>query len=190
MALLIEWERSEAHARRGCDGCQEGSERGYYDLHRYLDDSFFHLLAPPFRLILVEAIAAIATASGALGLEADVHALDVGVRVPLALQERLLGDTLLGALNGGYEGSQTVDLDGVTLRQELGDAARHLHQDTLDDVAAVNRVVLGHVVTETTQGDRLLLDGLRVVLAVTRVVGVQVLTNVDFKLWILNCHNA
>ena len=32
-------------------------------------------------------------------------------------------------------------------------------------------------------------DGLRVVLAVTRVVGVQVFTNVDFELWIFYCHN-
>ena len=45
---LIEWERPVAHATCGCDGCQEGCESGYYDLHRDLDDAFLHLLAPPF----------------------------------------------------------------------------------------------------------------------------------------------
>ena len=51
--------------------------------------------------------------SGALGLEADVDTLDVGVRIPLTLQQGCLGDTLLGRLYGGNEGAQTVDLDGV-----------------------------------------------------------------------------
>ena len=46
VALLIEWERSVTHTRRGCDGCQEGCESGYYDLHRYLDDTLFHSLPP------------------------------------------------------------------------------------------------------------------------------------------------
>ena len=44
VALLIEWERSEIHATRGCDGCQEGCESDYYDLHRDLDDAFLHRL--------------------------------------------------------------------------------------------------------------------------------------------------
>ena len=43
VALLIEWERSVAHTRGCCDGCQEGCESGYYDLHRYLDYSLFHV---------------------------------------------------------------------------------------------------------------------------------------------------
>ena len=42
-ALLREWEWSEAHATRGCDGREKGCESGYYDLHRYLDDAFLHL---------------------------------------------------------------------------------------------------------------------------------------------------
>ena len=32
-------ERSVAHARGGADGRQEGCERGYYHLHRQLDDT-------------------------------------------------------------------------------------------------------------------------------------------------------
>ena len=32
-------ERSVAHARGGADGRQEGCERGYYHLHRQLDDA-------------------------------------------------------------------------------------------------------------------------------------------------------
>ena len=36
-------EGSEAHATRGCDGGQKGCESGYYDLHRYLDYSLFHV---------------------------------------------------------------------------------------------------------------------------------------------------
>ena len=47
VALLIEWERSITHARRGRDGCEEGCERGYYDLHRNLNETFFHA-SPPF----------------------------------------------------------------------------------------------------------------------------------------------
>ena len=31
-----------AHAARGGDGRQEGRERGYYHLHRNLNDSLFH----------------------------------------------------------------------------------------------------------------------------------------------------
>ena len=51
--------------------------------------------------------------SASLGLEADVDALHVGVRVPLALQQGSPGDALLGALHGGHEGAESVDLDGV-----------------------------------------------------------------------------
>ena len=65
VALLIEWERSVTHATRGCDGRQKGCESGYYDLHRYLDDAFFHA-SPLFRLILVEAIATITAATVAV----------------------------------------------------------------------------------------------------------------------------
>ena len=55
---------------------------------------------------------------------------------------------------------------GVTLCDELDHAARHLDEHTLDDVARVDALVLAHVL-------------LGVVLAVTGVVGVDVLTNVD-----------
>ena len=41
LASLVE-ERAEAHAARGCDGREEGRERGYYHLHRNLNDSLFH----------------------------------------------------------------------------------------------------------------------------------------------------
>ena len=34
---MLEREWSVAHARRGRDGCQEGRERGYYNLHRNLN---------------------------------------------------------------------------------------------------------------------------------------------------------
>ena len=114
--------------------------------------------------------------------------LHVGRGVPLALNQGLLGDTLLGRFDRGDEGAQTVDLDGVALRQELSDTARHLGEDALDDVAAINTVVTGHVVRQTTQGDRLLLLCLRIVLPVTGVVGVRVLANVDFELRIFYCH--
>ena len=61
--------------------------------------------------------------SASLGLEADVHALHVGVRVPLTLQQGSPGDALLGALHGGHERAESVDLDGVTLREQLADTA-------------------------------------------------------------------
>ena len=35
-------ERTVAHAARGGDGRQEGRERGYYYLHRNLNDPFLH----------------------------------------------------------------------------------------------------------------------------------------------------
>ena len=47
VALLREWERSVTHARRGCDGREEGCESGYYHLHRNLNDTLFHA-SPPF----------------------------------------------------------------------------------------------------------------------------------------------
>ena len=166
VSLLIEWERSVAHARRGCDGCEEGCESGYYDLHRYLDDAFLHPLPPFLALrsglladpvversylldvlllrgilllgsdvdLLLDAVGGQGALvleryrgdlvlSGALGLEADVDALDVSVRVPLALQQGSPGDALLGALHGGHEGAESVDLDGVALREQLDDTA-------------------------------------------------------------------
>ena len=124
-----------------------------------------------------------------LGTEADVDGLHVGGRVPLALEQGCPGDAFLGGLDGGDEGAQTVDLHGVALRQEFCDAARHLHEHALDDVSAVDRVVLGHVLAEAAQRDCLLLNGLGVVLAVARIVRIDVLANVDFKLWILYCHS-
>ena len=39
--------RSVAHATRGRDGRQKCRERGYYNLHRHLNNSLFHTL-PPF----------------------------------------------------------------------------------------------------------------------------------------------
>ena len=39
-------ERSVAHAARGGDGRQEGRERGYYHLHRNLNDSLLHTSPP------------------------------------------------------------------------------------------------------------------------------------------------
>ena len=65
VSLLIEWERSVTHTRRGCDGREEGCECGYYDLHRDLNETLFHA-SPPFRLVLVEAVAAIAAATVAV----------------------------------------------------------------------------------------------------------------------------
>ena len=35
---------SQSHAARGRNGRQEGRERGYYYLHRNLNDSLFHTL--------------------------------------------------------------------------------------------------------------------------------------------------
>ena len=38
----LERNRSQSHATRGRDGRQEGCERGYYNLHRNLNNSLFH----------------------------------------------------------------------------------------------------------------------------------------------------
>ena len=114
--------------------------------------------------------------------------LHISGGVPLAFDKGLLGDALLGRLDRGNEGAQTVDFDGVALGQELGDTTRHLGEHTLDDVAAIDTVVTGHVVGETTQGDSRLLLSLRIVLPVTGIVGVRVLANVDFELRIFYCH--
>ena len=225
---LIEWERSEAHATRGCDGCQKGCESGYYDLHRYLDDAFLHPLPPFLALrsglladpvvershlldvlllggilllgsdvnLLLDAISAQRThilegsrsdviIADALRTEADVHALHVGIRVPLTLQQSRPRDTLLGALYRRPEDTQTVDLDGVALCDELDHAARHLDEHTLDDVSTIHALVLAHVLGQTSERDGILLYCLGIILAVTGVVGVDVLTNVNQKLWIL-----
>ena len=72
-----------------------------------------------------------------------------------------------------------MPLDGVALRDELDHAARHLDEHTLDDVSAIHALVLAHVLGQTSERDGLLLDRLGVILAVTRVVGVDVLTNVE-----------
>ena len=129
--------------------------------------------------------------SGALGTEADVDGLDIGGGVPLACHDVFLGDAGLGGLDGGDEGAQTIDLDGVALGEELDETADHLGEDTLDDVAAIDAVVTCHVVGEATQRDGFLLYGLGVVLAVAARAGVVVLTKVDLELRIFDlCHNC
>jgi len=62
-------EGAVAHAARGRDGRQEGRECGYYNLHRYLNDSLFHT-SPPFGLVLVEVIATVATRAARVDHEA------------------------------------------------------------------------------------------------------------------------
>ena len=131
------------------------------------------------RTLILEGSRSDVIVADALRTEADVHALHVGVRVPLALQQGSPRDTLLGALNGRPEDTQPVDLDGVALCDELDHAARHLDEHALDDVAAIHALVLAHVLGQASERNRLLLYGLGVVLAVTGVVGVDVLTNVD-----------
>ena len=49
--VLLERDWSVTHARRGCDGREEGCECGYYYLHRNLNDSLFHGLIREIRLI-------------------------------------------------------------------------------------------------------------------------------------------
>ena len=44
LAGVIYLEGAVAHAARGRDGRQEGRERGYYNLHRNLNNSLFHRL--------------------------------------------------------------------------------------------------------------------------------------------------
>ena len=39
----LERNRSQSHATRGRDGRQEGRERGYYNLHRNLNNPLLHL---------------------------------------------------------------------------------------------------------------------------------------------------
>ena len=36
---ILHRNRSVSHTTRGCDGCQEGCESGYYHLHRYLNNT-------------------------------------------------------------------------------------------------------------------------------------------------------
>ena len=39
---ILHVNRSVTHATRGRDGRQEGRERGYYNLHRNLNETLFH----------------------------------------------------------------------------------------------------------------------------------------------------
>ena len=137
------------------------------------------------RALVLEGAAGDVVVIHALRTEADVYTLHVGVGIPLAFEDGLLGDTLLGALDRGPEDTESVDLDGVALCDQLNHTGCHLHEHALDDVATVHTLVLAHVLGQASQGDGLLLDGLGVVLTVAGVVGVDVLTNVNQKLWIL-----
>ena len=140
--------------------------------------------------LLLEAARGDVLVAGALGTEADVDTLDIGIGIPLAGEDVLLGDTALRSLDLGSEDAESVDLDGVALREELYDTARHLGEHTFDDVTTIDGLVVGHVVTETAQGDGLLLLGLGVILAVTGVVLVVVLSEIDSELGILYWHNS
>ena len=141
VSLLIEWERSVAHARRGCDGREEGCESGYYDLHRYLDDAFLHPL-PPF----------LALRSGLL---AD----------PVVERSYLLDVLLLG-------GILLLRSDVDLLLHAISAQRTHILEGSRSDVVIAD--------TLRTEADvHALHVGIRVILAVTGVVGVDVLTDVD-----------
>ena len=131
------------------------------------------------RALVLEGTRGDVVISSALGTEADVDTLHVGLCVPLSSEQVGLGDALLGALHRGPEDTQTVDLHGVALSDQLDHTRGHLGEHTLDDVARVHSLVLSHVLGQTSERDRLLLYGLRVILTVPLVVRVDVLTNVD-----------
>ena len=108
--------------------------------------------------------------------------------VPLACQQVSTGDAVLGGLHGGHEGAEAVDLDGVALREELHDTARHLLEHASDDIVTIDGVVVSHVAGEAVKGDSFLLLSLGIVLSVTGVERVVVHAEVDSELGIFYCH--
>jgi hypothetical protein len=56
-------------------------------------------------------------------------------------------------LGGGVEGSQTVQLDGLTLGQQLGDTLAELSQNTIDYVDGVDGTMVRDVLGQATQGE-------------------------------------
>ncbi len=169
-----------------------GQGRDLLDVRRGLGGADVHLLLDSLGgegALRLEVARGDVVVTDALGTEADVDGLHVEVRVPLASHQVGQGDAALDGLYRGDEGAQSVNLHRVALGDELDDTAGHLRQHAIDDVTAIDRVVLGHVVAEAAEGDGLLLDCLGVVLSVSSALLVLVLTDVDLELWSFYCHS-
>ena len=87
VSFCSDYDRPVAQARGGADGRQEGRERGYYHLHRKLDDAL--LLHTPLSVSAAGVISAVA-----LGLQARI----VGLLEDHVLHQRLGHDVLLDDL--------------------------------------------------------------------------------------------
>ena len=102
-----------------------------------------------------------------------MQTFDVLLHVELVLAHR----TALGALNGGIERAQSLNLNALRVEQHLQQAAAELLHHAVHHVGRVNRTVLGNVVRQLARVHTLQILHASVVLAVGRVVLVLVLVH-------------
>ena len=101
---------------------------------------------------------------GVLGDEVDLHALDL-----IDTHLRRAVDTL--RVDVGGERTQTVPLDGLAALQQLNHHRGELLNDTLNDVTAVNRLIEGDTLNQTTEVESLGPEGNEEPLAVSGARG-------------------
>ena len=86
--------------------------------------------------------------------------------------------TALLVLGHQVEGSQTLQLDFLRLKQHLHDTCLSLGEHTLDDILGVDRSVLREVLGQFAGVQRLGVNDSTIVLAISRTLVVLVLINV------------
>ena len=113
--------------------------------------------------------------------ETDVQTPDVLVYIELVLAQ----STALLALDGGVEGTQTINLHLLRVKQHLQQTAAELLQNTIYHVGGINASVLANVVRQLTGVQALQVLHSSVVLAIGSAVLILVLVNFINNL----CHN-
>ena len=110
--------------------------------------------------------------------EVDLDAVDHRIGSGLhCLRQAVLA--LLLTVHGGIERTQSVELHGLTLREQLGHAIDHLTQYQHTHLVVGNLAVTGHVLGESLQVKGFLTVYLGEVLAVGGGIIVLVLTKID-----------
>ena len=176
-----------------CLGCEDVAQRGLLleslllAPHRAL--LALHEIPELEDALLLEGAAGEFLALGVLGVEVDLDAVDHRLGACLhGLRDAVLA--LLLPVHTGAERAESVELHGLTLREQFGHTLDHLPEHQHAHLVVGDLAVRGHVLGEAFQVQRLLGVDLREVLAVGGRVVVLVLTEVDNHGDVGSCHNV
>ena len=118
-----------------------------------------------------------------------MHALHHLVRVDAASLQFAIAHTVLLVLDGGIEGSQTVQLHGHAVTHQLGQTLDDLRQHTIDDGSWIRQSVVYHVLHETALRQRLAVGHLGKVFTITQRLRTALLRHCQLQYLRIFCHN-